>query len=152
MRYGMRVRGTSGRRLVTMCAASCILLTFVNYANSLTERMPSIRELFDAADAVIVAQIDDREQLYEGNERCGVRYTATIMDSFKGGSFFNAKEFTFGRDAGLSRYRTYLLFFHYEVDATSIYERLKEKFGFPDKRQNIMDLIRCKGTIPGYVF
>jgi hypothetical protein len=115
--------------------------------------MLSIRELFDAADAVVLIQVEDDEQLYEENDHCATRYTATIIESFKGGdNLVNMNAFKFGRNLGLLKYRTYLLFLNYEIDEKYVYNKLLEKFGFPDDRKNIMDLIKCKGTVPGYVF
>jgi hypothetical protein len=109
------------------------------------------------AALVVLAQIDDQEELHEGQELCGFRYNATILENFKessikGSSINKPKKIIFGRYSGLKLYETYLLFLNYENNVSSSYERMAKEFGFYDKRKNIMNLIACNGTVPGYVF
>jgi hypothetical protein len=115
-------------------------------------RVLSIREYFNMARLVVLAQIDDQEEVYEGQEQCGVRYHATVLESFKGLDEKDSKKILFGRYEGLKLYNTYLLFINYENDVNSSYENMAKEFGFHDSRKNIMDLVACKGMVPGYVF
>lgn len=56
-------------RLARICAASCIFVALINLVSAHTEPMLSIHESFNAADAVVLVQIDDQEQLATGLAR-----------------------------------------------------------------------------------
>jgi hypothetical protein len=141
-----------GRWTYIFSISLTVLISFALFSNAL-EPMLSILEYFNAADSVVLAQIDGQEVLREGEEQCGIRYEATILKSLKGWSDEkNSNKIIFGRYAGLKTYRTYLLFLNYESDVVRSHENMVEQFGFYDKRSNIMELVACKGTVPGYTF
>jgi hypothetical protein len=148
----MFMRVVVGLRIGRVIIILTILFCSAPFSRAL-EPMLSIREYFGLADLVVVAQIDDQEELREDGQECGVRYQSTILESFKGGSgTTESRQFTFGRYVGLKRYRTYLLFLNYEKDVLRSYEHMAKEFGFYDRRPNIIDLVACKGTVPGYLF
>lgn len=134
------------------CMSLAILLGSGFFSQARVGRVLSIREYFDMARLVVLAQIDDQENVYEDQEQCGVRYHATILENFNGLDEKDLKNVIFGRIDGLKLYSTYLLFINYESDVSRSYENMVKEFGFRDKRKNIMDLIACKGMVPGYVF
>jgi len=119
-------------------------------------KVVSIRRAFDQADLVLVVQVYDKENLIDSDTECGVRYYGKILSRLKGEYATKAK-FIFGRYPGLTPGFKYLLFLKYVAEPDQEFERIaaeNPQLGKPSiaEREKVLELIRCKGTVPGYTF
>lgn len=118
--------------------------------------MPSIEWSFEAAAMVVLLRVDKSEVLKVGNDVCGVRYTATILESFKGAKGSKGPLIQFGRFSGLDTEKTYLAFLEFHADPEVEYRRFRDENELPDivdetEKRRVMSQVTCKGLVPGLV-
>ena len=110
---------------------------------------PSIKDLFEAADTLVVARVVDSESLGD----CGTRYTATLLMTFKGKPATADKEaIKFGRWNTLETGTDYLLFLSYVADPRAFLERIPADERAKHPEQEILEALACHGLVPGYEF
>ena len=119
--------------------------------------MESIERSFEAAGMVVLLRIDESRTLDVENDVCGVRYTATVLESFKGGKDLENRQIQFGRFSGLQTEKTYLAFLEHHDDPEVEYRKFRDENKLPDikdeaEKRKVMSLVGCKGLVPGLAF
>jgi hypothetical protein len=65
-----------------------LLSQSLSRADATLKPLESIDRMFGAAGVVALLRVDEIQPVYVGNDRCGFRYTATILKLFKGLQLF----------------------------------------------------------------
>jgi hypothetical protein len=137
------------RRLVGFVVWVALICCATSAGHARMIATPTISDLFARADRVVAARIDT--VLSHGD--CGVRYEATLVQSFKGSFDAGQNEITFGRITELEPGVTYLLFLSYIADPWVLLERisaeLRARAHFEDE---FLEAALCHGLVPGYEY
>jgi hypothetical protein len=138
--------------------ASLVLLISQSMSADATLRpMKSIEQSFEAAGLVARLRIDETNPVSVENDVCGIRYTATILEMFKGEKELENRQIHFGRFSGLVAERTYLTFLERHDDLEAEYRAFRDGNKIPDikeeaEKQRVMNRVSCDGLVPGLAF
>jgi hypothetical protein len=114
---------------ISRLAASVLVLLFIGgLAKAHLILPPPITEMVDEADVVAFGQIQRVEQItVKGKgEICGIRYTATVLKSFKdSGRYIRSGALEFYGVGGLDQNAKYVFFLHYQ-NVEDVLRRIKE--------------------------
>ena len=138
---------------------SIVLLTLpsLSGADASLRPMESIEQSFKAAEIVALVRIDDRQTLDVEENVCGTRYTATLLETFKGEKDPQSRKIYFGRFLGLDTEKTYLVFLDLHDDTEAEYRRFRDENKLEDssdetEHRRVMSLVACNGLVPGLAF
>jgi hypothetical protein len=143
-------------RILRIASTILLLSQSLGTADATLRPMQSLESRFAAAGMVAVLRVDDIQPVYVENDRCGFRYTATILKLFKGtGSAY--EQVQFGRFLGLELDKTYLALLDDDNDPEAIYRSMRDENHLPDvkdeaEKKQVMSKVMCNGLVPGLGF
>ena len=87
-----------------------ILLLVASRVHATTWEKLAVSAIYKASDVVVFVKVEKAESIYNGDVHCGVRYTTSLKESFKGEAQKSIVFYGYGGPSGFPVGTDYLLF------------------------------------------